>query len=147
MWPQRPFWHPAAVLILWTMVMLTWIAVSRFPAIAKVPKEKLRTLPPVGARGQDLERVLPDHVNWKAHNYSHLVEQPTVFYAAIFILALVGSSNGVSLWLAWAYVVIRIAHSLWQATINTIPIRVLLFALSSICLIGLAVQCVWLTLF
>ena len=42
----------------------------------------------VGSRGVNLEGVIPDRVNWKSHNYSHLMEQPTLFYATVLILAL-----------------------------------------------------------
>lgn len=142
-----PILAPAAVLVLWTLVVLIWATATRFPAIAKADKSKLRTLPRAGVRGQDLEGVLPDHVNWKAHNYSHLVEQPTIFYAVVFVLALAGAGDGINLVLAWAYVAIRVVHSIWQATVNKIPVRLVLFALSSLCLIALAVNGVLVTVF
>jgi hypothetical protein len=143
---NAPILAPAAVLVLWSMIILVWTAATRFPAIAKVPKDQLRTLPREGVRGQDLERILPPSVNWKSHNYTHLMEQPTVFYAAVAILALAGAGTGINVILAWAYTAIRIAHSIWQATVNKIPVRVGLFALSSVCLIGLAINAVLATL-
>lgn len=139
---NSPILAPAAALVLWSLVMLAWTAATRFPAIAKVPKEKLRTLPRVGVRGQDLEAVLPDSVNWKSHNYTHLMEQPTLFYAVVFILALAGAGEGLNLMLAWAYVGLRVVHSVWQATINKIPVRIGLFGVSSLVLIGLAINAV-----
>ncbi|MCP2853508.1 MAPEG family protein, partial [Salmonella enterica] len=69
---------PAAVLVLWTLVMLFWMAGTRFPALKAAGIDVSKA---VGGRGQDLETVLPANVNWKAHNYAHLVEQPTLFYA------------------------------------------------------------------
>ena len=81
-----------------------------------------------GGRGQDLEGVLPDSVNWKAHNYMHLMEQPTLFYATVAILAIMGPVEHDVLF-AWGYVTIRIVHSVWQATVNTIPVRFTLFLL------------------
>jgi hypothetical protein len=90
--------------------------------------------------------VLPDAVNWKAHNYSHLMEQPTIFYPTVIILALTGAGM-VDVVLAWAYVLLRIAHSLWQALVNRIPVRITLFQLSTICLVALAVRAVMATLF
>jgi hypothetical protein len=70
------------------------------------------------------------------------MEQPTLFYAVVAILALAGMSGGLNTQLAWGYVVLRILHSIWQATVNTIPIRFGLFILSTICLIGLSLHAV-----
>lgn len=134
---------PGAVLILWSMVMLAWMAATRLPAMRKMGglgKAK------AGGRGQDLEGVLDDRINWKAHNYAHLMEQPTLFYAALLIIALMGA-NAWDVALAWAYVALRIVHSIWQATVNRVPVRFTLFALSSFALIYLAIRAVALTLF
>jgi uncharacterized MAPEG superfamily protein len=135
---------PAAVLALWTLFMLLWMVATRLPALSKVGVD-LRTAPP-GGRGVDLEKVLPGNTNWKAHNYVHLVEQPTVFYAVVMILAIAGSGSGLNTTLAWAYTGLRILHSLWQATVNTIPVRFVLFLLSTLCLIALSLQAVIATL-
>ena len=139
---QSPILAPAAILVLWSMIVLIWVTVTRFRAIARLPKDQLRTLSKAGTRGPDLDRVLPERVNWKSHNHSHLMEQPTVFYAAVAILALAGAGGGINQTLAWGYVVVRIVHSLWQGTINTLPVRMTLFTLSSLCLIALAVGAV-----
>lgn len=127
---------PAAALAVWSMVMLLWMAATRLPALAKLklPPEQTR-----GGRGSDLDGVLPDTIQWKAHNYNHLMEQPTVFYVVVVILALTGASM-LELYLAWAYVGIRIVHSLWQALVNTIPVRLTLFTLASLILTALSVQ-------
>ncbi len=83
---------------------------------------------------------MPAKANWLSHNYTHLMEQPTVFYPVVIILALLGDGSALSLNLAWAYVVLRILHSLWQGNVNTIPVRFALFASGSLCLIALAVR-------
>lgn len=135
---------PGAVLVLWTLVMLGWVLVSRFSALAKTGID-LKAAPP-GGRGANLEGVLPPIANWKSHNYTHLLEQPTLFYAVIVFLHLSGGNTDLTRGLAWAYVVLRIAHSLWQATVNRIPVRLALFALSSLCLIALSLLAVIATL-
>jgi hypothetical protein len=136
---------PAAVLVLWSLIMLFWMAATRFPAIAKSGMD-IKNVPP-GGRGQDLDAVLPPSVNWKSHNYTHLMEQPTIFYATVFVLALSGASGGLNTELAWAYTGIRIVHSIWQATVNKImPVRFGLFLLSTACLLVLAVNAVRITL-
>ena len=132
---------PAAVLVVWTLVMFVWMVVTRGPPLSKLEAGKLK----VGARGPDVELVLDDRVNWKAHNYAHLHEQPTVFYAAVLILVLSGYGLADVL-LAWAYVVLRVVHSVWQATINRQPGRAVLFLLSSAFLIGLGVRALLATL-
>jgi uncharacterized MAPEG superfamily protein len=132
---------PAAVLVVWTLVMFAWMAATRGPALGKLGPDKLKP----GARGQDLEGLLDYRVNWKAHNYTHLHEQPTVFYAAVLILVLAGYSLADVL-LAWAYVAVRIVHSVWQATVNRQPARAILFLASSLILIGLGVRALLATL-
>jgi hypothetical protein len=127
---------PAAVLVLWTLVMLGWVGLTRIPALGGV--QGLGKAPP-GGRGQDLETVLPPRINWKSHNYSHLTEQPTLFYAVIMILALLGADR-IDIGLAWGYVALRIIHSLWQALVNRIPVRFALFSLYTGCLVVLAIR-------
>jgi len=142
---QIPILAPAALLVLWSLVMLMWMVVTRFSAFAKVGIKVNEAAP--GARYADVESMMPARVNWKSHNYTHLMEQPTIFYAAVAILALSGAGSGINNTFAWAYVVIRIAHSIWQATVNTIPVRITLFTLSTLCLWVLAVNAVRATLF
>ena len=83
--------------------------------------------------------MLDDRVNWKSHNYAHLVEQPTLFYAVSLIIALLGASP-TDVLIAWVYVALRVLHSLWHATVNKVMVRFLLFALSSLALIALIVH-------
>jgi uncharacterized MAPEG superfamily protein len=140
---QAQMLAPAAVLVAWTLIMLMWAAGTRLPALSKMGG--LKNAKP-GGRGQDLEGVLDDRVNWKSHNYSHLVEQPTLFYAISLIIALLGPSP-TSVLVAWIYVAVRVIHSLWQATVNIVTIRFLLFLVSTIALIILTILALQLTLF
>ena len=141
---QAQILAPAAILVLWSLIMLLWTGGTRFPAMAKAGMDINKSAP--GGRGQDLETVLPANVNWKSHNYTHLMEQPTLFYAVAAILAIMGA-GAVDVMLAWAYVLIRIVHSLWQALVNRIPVRFALFFVSSGILIVLAVRAVIATMF
>jgi hypothetical protein len=134
---SSPIFAPAIVLVLWSLVMLGWLAITRLPAMAKAGID-LKTL--VGARGANLEGVVPDSVNWKAHNYAHLMEQPTLFYATVVILGVIGQGNGLNLQLAWAYVILRIVHSIVQATWNRVAVRFTLFSLSTVALLALALH-------
>ena len=134
---NSPIFDPAIALVLWSLFMLGWLALTRLPAMARAGVA-LTTV--VGARGVNLEGVVPDRVNWKAHNYAHLMEQPTLFYATVLILGLIGQGDGLNLKLAWAYVILRVAHSLVQATWNRVAVRFTLFCLSSVALLTLAVR-------
>lgn len=141
---QAQMLAPAAVLVLWSLIMMFWMAATRLPAISKVGSD-LKIAKP-GGRGQDLEGVIDDKINWKAHNYAHLMEQPTIFYAAVVIIALVGA-GAVDIALAWAYVALRIVHSIYQATVNKVSVRFLIFLISSLALVVLAARAVMATLF
>lgn len=131
---------PAAVLVVWSLFMLLWMAAIRFPAIFKSGLD-LKAAPP-GGRGQDLEQVLPANVNWKSHNYTHLMEQPTIFYAAVLIIAVAGSSTPTMVNFAWGYAILRIIHSLYQSLFNVVMVRFSIFVLATICLMVLAVHAV-----
>ncbi|MEP2104036.1 MAG: MAPEG family protein [Parasphingorhabdus sp.] len=128
---------PAALLVIWSIFMLFWMAGTRLPAAKKMGIDI--TAKP-GGRGPDIDPNMPDKVAWKSHNYTHLMEQPTLFYATVIILAVAEAGTGINLWLAWAYVALRIAHSIWQATINLVNVRFLLFVTSTICLLIMAMN-------
>ena len=139
-----PILAPAAVLVLWSLVVLAWMTATRFPAFARAGLKMGEAEP--GSRYVDVEHMLPKKVNWKSHNYTHLMEQPTLFYAVVAVLALAGAGDGLNAGFAWAYVGLRVVHSLWQATVNIIPVRVTLFTLSTLCLWVLAINAVRVTL-
>jgi len=128
--------QPVVALTIWTMVMWAWMYATRIPAMSKSPD-----VPPIsqikGGKGTDLDSVLPPNVQWKAHNYNHLHEQPTVFYAVAIVLAIIGQGDGMNALLAWMYVGLRVMHSLVQVTANRILVRFVLFALSGLVLIAL----------
>lgn len=140
---QAQILAPAAVLVVWSLIMCFWMAGVRLPAMKKAGID-MGNRP--GGRGQDLEGVLEPKVNWPAHNYAHLMEQPTVFYPAVVILAIMGA-GAVDVALAWAYVGLRILHSIWQATVNKVPVRFLLFLVATLALLVLAVRAVIATAF
>ena len=140
---QAQMLAPAAVLVAWTLVMLFWTAGTRLPALSKMGG--IKNAKP-GGRGQNLEGVLDDRINWKSHNYTHLVEQPTLFYAVSVIIAMMGAHEHDVLF-AWIYVALRIVHSLWQALVNVVSIRFLIFLLSTLALVMLSIRALMLTLF
>ena len=133
-----PILEPVVALVAWSLVMMLWMVATRLPAMKRAGIT-LSNAPP-GARGSQLDGVIDDRVQWKSHNYNHLMEQPTLFYAIAITLALVDMGGGINYWLAWGYVGFRVLHSLVQATINRLSIRTPLFVLASLCLIALTVH-------
>jgi hypothetical protein len=129
--------RPVVALTAWTLAMMVWMVVTRLPAM-KAAGIDMGTL--VGTKGSDADRALPASVQWKAHNYNHLLEQPVLFYTVCFVIALSGTDHPVNAAFAWTYVALRVAHSLVQATINRVRPRFLLFAASSLVLFGLTVH-------
>lgn len=127
--------QPVVALMIWTMIMWVWMYATRIPAMQKHPDIDANRL--VGATGASLRAMLPERVNWKADNYNHLHEQPTLFYAVGIVLAIIGAGDGVPALLAWIYTGLRIIHTIVQVTANKVMVRFVLFAVSSAVLMAL----------
>ena len=92
-----PILAPIVALVAWSMIMWLWMYAPRLPAMARAKMKP----DPNAPRGEQMNQ-LPANVRWKADNYNHLMEQPTIFYAVAFALALLGIGGGINLTLAWA---------------------------------------------
>jgi hypothetical protein len=133
-----PILAPVVALVAWTLVVMLWMIVSRLAEFRRLGITP--TTIPNGARGVDLDGKADARAQWKSHNYNHLMEQPTIFYAVALALALMDFGGGINYWLAWGYVGLRIVHSLIQCTVNVVRYRLAVFGLASLCLIGLTVH-------
>lgn len=123
---------PVVALIVWSLIVLVWLYATRIPAMARAK------LKPGQATRADIEALPSAKV---ADNYNHLMEQPTIFYAVCFALHFLGQGEDpINIGLAWAYVALRVAHSLVQATVNVIVVRFFIFVLASLALMALAVH-------
>ncbi|CAA9505867.1 MAG: Uncharacterized protein conserved in bacteria [uncultured Sphingomonas sp.] len=129
-----PLLGPVVALVAWSIIMLFWMAIVRGAMARRVGIDLMARR---GGRGQDLDGKAPAEAQWPAHNYIHLMEQPTLFYAITLALVLMNFDAWINVWLAWAYVGLRVAHSIVQATVNIVALRFALFFLSTLCLIGL----------
>ena len=123
---------PVLVLIVWTLIVWAWMYALRIPAMQASGIDAQEAQHPGSLN------VLPNPARQVADNYNHLHEQPTVFYALMFYLHLTGQGDSFALGLAWAYVSLRVVHSLVQCTVNLVAARFAIFALSSLVLIVLA---------
>jgi hypothetical protein len=119
---------PVVALVIWSLIMLIWLYVTRIPAMAKAQIKPQQT-----TRAQ-MEALPVANV---ASNYNHLMEQPTIFYAICFALQFLGEANDINIGLAWLYVALRVVHSLVQATANVIVVRFSIFVLASLVLAAL----------
>lgn len=134
---NAPILAPVITLVGWTLLMMLWMLGTRLPAMRAVGIDLGKLS---GTKAADADLALPARIQWKAHNYNHLMEQPTLFYAIAIVLAIIGQGDGVNALIAWAYVVFRILHSLVQATWNRVSVRFLMFLLSSLALIALTLH-------
>ena len=135
MFKMQPILLPIIALVLWTLVMQAWMVITRVPAISAAGIDAQ-----AAERTADLADKLPKHVQFKADNYNHLMEQPTIFYAAALALAIAGMGTGLNLVCAWIYMVSRVAHSIVHATVNIVMIRFSLFAIGSAALVVMTVN-------
>ena len=134
---HNPLLGPVVALVAWTLVMMIWMYAVRVPAMRR---KGISLKGRIGSKTGALDGVVEDQVQWKAHNYNHLVEQPTLFYAIVLALVLIDDRHEINLWLAWGYVGFRIGHSLMQATVNIVAYRFYLFLAASLCLLALTLH-------
>ncbi len=129
---------PMLVLAGWTMIVWIWMYATRIPAMGRAGIDGTKM---VGATGKclrdDLVAAGEHRASWVADNYNHLMEQPTIFYATALALAVMGEGGSLAVNLAWGYAGLRIVHSLVQILSNRVVVRFLVFALASLCLLGL----------
>jgi hypothetical protein len=134
---------PVIALAAWSTIMWIWLYAARLPAMSRARIDGTKM---VGSTGKSLREDLvaagEERASWVADNYNHLMEQPTVFYATAISLALIGQGNGLNATIAWAYVGLRVVHSLVQVLSNRVIYRFALFMLSGIALAALVLHAV-----
>ncbi len=126
---------PVIILVAWTLVMWLWMYATRIPAIVATGLKLDPRVPTA-----ELMSQLPPRVRWKADNYNHLLEQPIIFYVVVLCLVVLEATSDINVLLAWAYVMLRVFHSLVQVLVNNIMYRFILFILSNIPLLVLTAQ-------
>lgn len=130
--------QPVVALAIWTMIIWLWMYATRLPAMGRAGIDAKNM---VGSTGGGLRSDLiakgEERASWVADNYNHLHEAPTIFYAVSLVLAIIGQGDNLNATIAWAYVGLRVAHSLLQILSNRVIVRFVLFALSTVALIML----------
>lgn len=121
---------PAIALVAWTFAVLLCIPVARIRAVLRGR-----------VRAEDFKlgesAAVPSDVRVFNRNYMNLLELPVLFYAASLSVCLMGGASALQLGLAWAYVGLRVLHSLIHLSYNHVIHRLLAFALSNAVLLAL----------
>lgn len=125
---------PILILVTWTLVVWLWMTATRLPAMKKAH------IKPQEAKHTEGLHALPSEVRQVADNYNHILEQPTIFYALCVYMHLAGVASMLDTQLAWAYVAVRVVHSLVQCTYNLVMHRFILFEISTLILVVMAVR-------
>ena len=125
---------PILALVCWTLIIWVWMYATRIPAM------NAAKIHPQDAAHPGALNALPSSARRVADNYNHLHEQPTIFYALVAYTHLAGTTDMLNIQLAWAYVALRVIHSLNQCTVNHVTSRFITFKLSTLVLITLAVR-------
>ncbi|MEE9347661.1 MAG: MAPEG family protein [Robiginitomaculum sp.] len=129
----QQFLTPVLALIMWTFVMWVLLYKRRLPAMKKIDPDMQEFI-----RNPRIGLKIPEQARWAADNYNHLHEQPVLFYALMFYLALTGQGDMVNFYLGWGYVAVRVMHSLVQVTRNIVKLRFGLFILGTLLLMIMA---------
>lgn len=130
-----PLLGPLITLNLWTFLMEAWLYAERLPAMTKYGVQHSPNI-----TKEKINAKVPPKVQWPAENFAHLHEQPTWFISTLLTLTYLGVGDKGTVWAAWAYVGLRVAHSLVHASYNDIITRFSLFIASSVVLFGLGVR-------
>lgn len=128
--------QPLTVLVFWTLLVLLQIPIRRFRAAFK------GEVTPGDFRYGESAHV-PPHVTLANRNYMNLLELPALFYAGCVVAYVTHHVDHVLVVLAWAYVVLRVAHSLVHLSYNNVIHRLGVFALSNFVLLAFWGRLAW----
>ena len=87
--------------------------------------------------------LLPDHVNNPANNFKNLFELPVIFYALCVYLVATGQVTDTDVLLGYAYLLLRIAHSVVHCTSNIVMLRFQVYVASSLVLWAMLLRTAW----
>lgn len=119
---------PVMALVAWSLLIWLWMYVRRLPAMSRAGIKPQDAAFPGALNG------LPAPVRQAADNYNHLMEQPTIFYAAALAIQVAGHGDALAVGLAWAFVGLRVLHSLIQVSVNVVLLRFLAFSAATLVL-------------
>lgn len=95
------------------------------------------------ATPEKLNALIPERINNPSNNLKNLFELPVLFYAVCLYLYQSNAVDPMYYYCAWAFFILRCAHSLVQCTSNVVAIRFSLYLLSSLVLWFMVLRCLW----
>ncbi len=129
------FW-PMFVLFLWTfLVSLRNLQVR----VSAVRDRQVRA-----SYFETMQGEAPELIIKTGNHLRNLMEVPPLFYIASLLVMLLGKTDPVFVWLAWAYVSFRVLHSLVHLTFNQVMSRLTMFVFSNVVLLAIWVRLAWL---
>jgi len=132
------FLTPVLALIVWTLLIWVLMYARRIPAMQKAKIDPDTAKSPDG----DWKEKLPLSVQASAHNYNHLLEQPTIFYALMFYAVVAEQISSNLYYAAWAYVALRVLHSFIQVSAGKVMLRFAIFTVSTFVLMAMVVMAI-----
>ncbi|NRA18555.1 MAG: MAPEG family protein [Oceanospirillaceae bacterium] len=82
----------------------------------------------------------PENVLKMGRNFNNLLEIPVLFYIVCVLVLVLNFSSPYLLGLAWGFVTLRLVHTLIHVTYNHPLHRLLLFLLSTFCVIAMWIE-------
>ncbi|MBU3068913.1 MAPEG family protein [Aestuariicella sp. G3-2] len=124
---QSIIFQPLLTMLILTGVVWLVLFIRRMSYLVsqKIDAEQLKTPSQVSA-------LIPDNVESPANNFKNLFEVPVVFYVVCIAAFLLGQVDGLLVNLAWAFVILRVIHSLVHCSYNRVQHRFMAYLGSSI---------------
>lgn len=122
--------YPAVALAFWTFVVLMLIPIVRV-------RSGLRREIRIDDFKYGEAASVPKYVSVPNRNYMNLLELPLLFYVVSVLLYITAGASLAAIVLAWAYVGLRMIHSVIHLTYNHVIHRLTAFALSNVALVSL----------
>ena len=122
-----------SILALWTGAVLLLTGVRRVVAVRakRVPVRAFRL-------GESSE--VPPQVSVFNRNLMNLLEMPLLFYVVSLAFYVTHAVDGLTVWLAWAFLALRLVHSAIHLTFNRVGARFAAFATSNVALLLLWIR-------
>ena len=121
--------YPMFGMIFVTAIVMMLLYISRIQALSNRSKNPNRLPNEVARHSDEIRKYMTPRNRFITENYNHLFEQPTLFYAVVIYIFLMGNSDLTHLVLAWGYVLFRAIHSVYQLTHNQVKWRATIFGI------------------
>ena len=122
--------YPMFGMIAVTAVMVILLYASRIQALSQRAKNPNKVPNEVARHSDEIRKYMSPRNRVITENYNHLFEQPTLFYAVVVYIFLMGNTDATHIILAWGYVIFRAIHSVYQLTLNQVPMRATIFGIA-----------------